>query len=134
MKRKQSVGKDSALGEKEIDWLAFMASSYLDEHDHRRSQRKPVDLDVSLNEWITCLGIGAVRDMSVHGAFVQVADERLHPGMVVQVGFPFLFAGMPIERRLAAQVVRVEPDGVALRFNKYNPEFYSDLISLLYAA
>jgi hypothetical protein len=108
--------------------------AYFFNGDHRECPRKPVSLVVSLNEFLNCLGRGWIRDMSRHGAFVRLSDERLQPGMAIQIGFPFLFAGLPIERRVTADVVRVEPDGVALRFQKYNPDFYGDLMSLLDAA
>jgi hypothetical protein len=130
MKRKQEQ-LNAARGSNDAHWLARMADAVLHESDQRESPRKPVSLVVSLNEFLTCLGRGWIRDMSLNGAFVRLSDQRLQPGMAIQIGFPFLFAGLPIERRVTADVVRVEPGGVAIRFQKYNPDFYGDLTSLL---
>lgn len=133
MKRKQEQG-NVARSPDNSAWLARMTYPIFQENDQRECPRKPVSLVVSLNEFMSCLGHGSIRDMSLRGAFVHLSDKRLRPGMAIQVGFPILFAGVPIERRLTSEIVRVDPDGVAVKFQKYNPDFYSDLISQLDAA
>lgn len=131
MKRKQGVSEVSVRDIHQDQWLARMACANPHEKEMRRCPRKAVDMHVSLNQCMTCYGSGSIRDLSMHGAFVEIAHPGLILGMSVQVGFPFLFAGLPIERRLSARVLRAEPDGVALQFSQYNPEFYSDLFNLL---
>lgn len=131
MKRKQDQNVISFRELNEAPWLARMACASRDEQDLRHCPRKAVNMHVSLNQCMTCYGSGAIRDLSLHGAFIEIADQGLSAGMSVQIGFPFLFAGLPIERRLSARVLRIEPKGVALQFHKYNPDFYNDLFSLL---
>ena len=131
MKRKQGGSEVSVRDLHQNQWLARMACASPHEKELRRFPRKVVAMNVSLNQCMTCYGSGSIRDLSLHGAFVEITHQGLILGMAVQVGFPFLFAGLPIERRLSARVLRAEPNGVALQFNQYNPEFYSDLFSLL---
>lgn len=131
MKRKQASSEVSVQDLKQTPWLARMACTSPYENELRRYPRKAVAMHVSLNQCMTCYGSGSIRDLSMHGAFVEIAHQGLVLGMAVQVGFPFLFAGLPIERRLSARVLRAEPNGVALQFSQYNPEFYSDLFNLL---
>lgn len=130
MKRKQG-SEVSVQDLQQSPWLARMACASPYENELRRYPRKAVAMHVSLNQCMTCYGSGSIRDLSMHGAFVEIAHQGLVLGMAVQVGFPFLFAGLPIERRLSARVLRAEPNGVALQFSQYNPEFYSDLFNLL---
>ena len=133
MKRKQGGSEVSVRVLQQTQWLARMACASPYEKELRRFPRKAVSMHVSLNQCMTCYGSGSIRDLSMHGAFIEIVHQGLVLGMAVQVGFPFLFAGLPIERRLSARVLRAEPDGVALQFSQYNPEFYSDLFSLLAA-
>ncbi len=131
MKRKQASSEVSVQDLRQTQWLARMACASPYENELRRYPRKAVAMHVSMNQCMTCYGSGSIRDLSMHGAFVEIAHQGLVLGMAVQVGFPFLFAGLPIERRLSARVLRAEPNGVALQFSQYNPEFYSDLFNLL---
>lgn len=131
MKRKQGGSEVSVRDLYQSQWLARMACASPQEKELRRCPRKAITMDVSLNQCMTCYGNGSIRDLSLHGAFVEIVHQGLALGIAVQVGFPFLFAGLPIERRLSARVLRAEPGGVALQFSQYNPEFYSDLFSLL---
>ena len=131
MKRKQGSSEVSVQDLQQTQWLARMACASPYKNELRRYPRKAVAMHVSLNQCMTCYGSGSIRDLSMHGAFVDIAHQGLVLGMAVQVGFPFLFAGLPIERRLSARVLRAEPNGVALQFSQYNPEFYSDLFNLL---
>lgn len=131
MKRKQASSEVSVQDLQQTQWLARMACASPYENELRRYPRKAVAMHVSLNQCMTCYGSGSIRDLSMHGAFVEITHQRLALGMAVQIGFPFLFAGLPIERRLSARVLRAEQNGVALQFSQYNPEFYSDLFNLL---
>ena len=131
MKRKQGGSEVSVRDVEQNQWLARMACASPHTKELRRCPRKAIAMHVSLNQCMTCYGSGSVRDLSLHGAFIEIAHRGLLLGMAVQVGFPFMFAGLPIERRLSARVLRAEQDGVAFQFNQYNPEFYSDLFSLL---
>ena len=133
MKRKQGGSEMSVHDLQPTQWLARMACASPYENELRRYPRKAVTMHVSLNQCMTCYGSGSIRDLSMHGAFIEIVHQGLALGMAVQVGFPCLFAGLPIERRLSARVLRAEPNGVALQFSQYNPKFYSDLFSLLAA-
>jgi hypothetical protein len=131
MKRKQGGSEVSVRELSQNQWLTRMACAGTHAKELRRCPRKAITMQVSLNQCMSCFGNGSIRDLCLHGAFVEISHPGLMLGMAVQVGFPFLFAGLPIERRLSARVLRAEPDGVALQFTPYNPEFYSDLFSLL---
>jgi hypothetical protein len=75
-----------------------------------------------------------LRDLSPEGAFVEMPAPGIKPGMSIEFVLRFRAATRVVEHRLPAQVERVAPDGVALRFGGYDDQAYSDLVHLLYAS
>lgn len=73
-----------------------------------------------------------IRDISMSGAFVEMDIGEMREGVSVEFVFRFHRNGQPVEHRLPATIIRIQRNGVALAFGRYDDETYSDLVSLLY--
>jgi len=88
---------------------------------------------VVLNYGLTHSEVVPIRDLTMGGVFVQMTAVELHEGALLELMLRYRYKDRHIEHRLPAQVVRVTPDGVALRFGDYDDDAYTDLVDLLYA-
>jgi hypothetical protein len=74
-----------------------------------------------------------IHDISLVGAFVEMDTTGLVEGDLVEVVIGFAYIQRQIEHQIAAEVVRVETEGVGFRFCTYGNRTYTDLVNLLYA-
>lgn len=133
MKRKRSYEVVSPGQSHETHWVSQIASTRNPEQNQRRHLRKPLPMESTICQCVTCFGRWPLRDVSMGGAFVEMPSRGMLIGMAVDVALHFRLHGSLMERRLFAQIMRVEPAGVALVFNHYGPEVHADLATLLNA-
>jgi len=131
MKRKSSYERFSAGSEGEVNWLARIVTDKLTKPEQRRSPRKSVPMEVTLGQCLTCFGKWPIRNLSLHGAFLEGSLDGMSVGTLLDVAFRYAPKGVPVMRYVPARVVRVESDGVALKFGKYGQLVYADLMTLL---
>jgi hypothetical protein len=100
--------------------------------DARHSPRRRVPLEAQIAIGSTQAFSGQVQNISASGVFLQRNNVALDIGAAVE--FVLHYQGMvrPLELRIPATVVRLERDGVALRFGRYNSVVYTDLIEVIY--
>ena len=99
----------------------------------RSNPRKTIPIEVVLNYGLTHSEVVPIRDLTMGGVFVEMTAVELHEGALLELLLRYRYKDRHIEHRLPAQVVRVTPDGVALRFGDYDDDAYTDLVDLLYA-
>lgn len=101
--------------------------------EQRLSLRKAVPLSVVLNYGMSYSAPAAIRDMSLGGACLDMSPVDLGEGTAAELIVRFRYKGVLKEHRLPATVIRVEDEGVALHFGKYDDDAYTDLINLMNA-
>jgi hypothetical protein len=106
----------------------------LHNRDARNSPRQPLALDARIVVGDTAALTGRVRNISASGVFVHGAGAAPAIGTAVEVVLRWRGKNGEQALRLPASVVRVEPDGVALRFGRYDSVAYTALIDLVYNA
>ncbi len=99
----------------------------------RSNPRKTIPIEVVLNYGQIHSEVVPIRDLTMGGVFVEMTAIELHEGALLELMLRYRYKDRHIEHRLPAQVVRVTPDGVALRFGDYDDDAYTDLVDLLYA-
>ncbi|GEM_PF-2200885 len=99
----------------------------------RHSLRCSLGLEVLVNFGLTYSAAWCVRDFSMTGVFIKMEAAQLQKGTGVEVVLRYRHNDTWIEQRLAATVTRIEPDGAALTFGRYDDQTYTDLANLLYA-
>lgn len=97
--------------------------------ERRKSVRRRVRYRAVLRDARGRAGIGAVRDLSLDGAFVHVNPSLFGVGertvcIVREVG---------ARDALRARIARRSAEGIALRFDPYDNEAYTHLVTSLYA-
>ena len=102
--------------------------------EQRASIRKKISLNVLINHDLTYSKRWKVRDLSMSGAWVEMAGEELAPGTPIEAVLSLKERDEYILYRLPAQVVRMDGNGVALRFSRYDYRAYTALVNLLYSA
>jgi PilZ domain len=75
-----------------------------------------------------------IHDISLVGAYVEMDPAGLALGDEVEVVMDFAYKGRNVEHAINAEVVRIENEGVGMKFNTYGNRTYTDLVNLLYAA
>ncbi len=73
-----------------------------------------------------------IRDISMSGVFVEMDSGELREGTAVEFIFRFRHSGRQVEHSLPATVIRIQGNGIALAFGRYDDETYSDLVNVLY--
>ncbi len=99
----------------------------------RMSIRTAVPYQALINYGMSYSAVWRIHDISMSGAFVEMAMGSLGAGALVEFVIRFRRAGRPVEHRLPATAIRVQSNGVALKFGDYDDDVYTDLINLLYA-
>ena len=103
------------------------------EPKYRTAVRTEVPLQVLINYDFNYSKATRVRDLSTEGAFVEMPTTELPQGARVETVFRYRVKGTTREHRLPARIVRVDRDGVALKFGAYDDDTYTGLINLLFA-
>jgi hypothetical protein len=99
----------------------------------RVSLRRRIPLEVLVNYGMTYSVPWRVRDLSLHGAFVEMDAADLQEGSYVEFVLRYRYKDKAFEHRLPAKIARLGADGVALEFGDYDDATYTDLVNLLYA-
>ena len=73
-----------------------------------------------------------IHDMSLSGLSVELDSAGMTIGDPVEVMLEFSDSRGTINLQLSAEVVRVDPRGVGLRFCAYGDQTYTDLVNLIY--
>lgn len=131
MKRKSSYERFTNDGGGTENLLTRIVTDKLSETDQRRSRRRPIPMVVTLGQCLSCFGKWPVRNLSLDGAFLEGSLDRVHVGTLLDVAFRYAPKGVAVMRYVPARVVRVEPDGVAVKFGKYGRMVHADLMTLL---
>ncbi len=98
----------------------------------RTSLRTELPYEVIINYGMTISCAGRVRDMSMSGAFVEMDVGDLQEGAAVEFVLKCFYKGERMEHRLPATATRIQQNGVALKFGRYDDETYTQLVNLLY--
>lgn len=100
----------------------------------RASIRKPLSCTLLVRVGSSYLIARKVHDISLAGAFVEMDIANLTTGDFVDVTIEFVYHQRQVEHTLAAEVMRIEPAGVGLKFGTYSNRTYTDLVNLLYTS
>jgi hypothetical protein len=100
----------------------------------RVSVRRQTAFAATLNHGLSYSVTHRVRDLSPGGAFVEMAAPDFPVGAAVEFVLRCHYLETPVDLRIAASVVRVDRDGVALHFGDYDDDTYTNLVKLLYTA
>lgn len=101
-------------------------------HSQRVSPRKVLPCSLMLRNGATYVMARAIHDISLVGALVEIDVTGLVPGASVELVLEFSDGRRNTDLQLSAEVVRVDSQGVALRFGDYGDQTYTDLVNLLY--
>jgi hypothetical protein len=104
----------------------------LEKPDARRSPRRRVVLDAQIITGSSQAIPVKVESISASGVFAQAAALTLDVGAAVEFVLPCRRRGESLKLRMPATIVRLEQNGVALRFGRYDSDVYTDLIALIY--
>ena len=101
--------------------------------DVRFNLRRNLELQAVLNYGQTHSEPAVIRDLSLGGAFIEMTPVDLREGCYTELILRFRYKGDIKEHRLGAHVMRIDPEGVGLRFNQYDDDVYTDLVKLMNA-
>ena len=101
--------------------------------ERRWSSRKPVTLNVALYYDRIGLLPCKTRDLSAEGMFVQTSHVSLSEGITVDAVLTGQGDFPGHQLHLPARIVRVNADGVGLRFHDFDIDTYQFLRSVLEA-
>lgn len=139
--RPQSSNQGSAASATDDFWLACLAQHHAaqvesgaDEMIVERRTAPPHDVpyEATLIEQGVRYGAWKIRDMSTGGAFLEMDVTQLHEGAVVEFSLRYNFRGRLVHHRFPAKIIRIQLNGLALRFGYFDDQVRSDLVSLLY--
>ncbi len=102
--------------------------------EQRTSIRKKVSLNIVINHDFAYSKSWKLRDLSLGGAMIEMDREELVPGTMIEAVLALKEHDQYGLYRFPADVVRVNKDGVALRFRRYDNEAYTALVRLLYSS
>ena len=94
--------------------------------------RTEIPLQVLINYDLNYSKVARLRDLSTEGAFVEMPPAEVPQGAQVETVFRYRAEGKTWERRVPANVVRVDRDGIALKFGAYDDDTYTELINLMF--
>ncbi|MFL6650130.1 MAG: PilZ domain-containing protein [Sulfurifustaceae bacterium] len=101
--------------------------------DRRWGMRKPVGVDVVIDNQPSCLLPGRIGNVSVGGLFVQTEAASLNPNARVEIVLMLQQGNGTSVYRMPAMVVRLTPNGAGLRFDEYDVNAFRALVVLLLA-
>ena len=135
MDRKRLTPSDAQSGARADIWLTRSAfqKSPIDTSFHQRgSIRKAPACDIFIKAGKSYVIAKKIHDLSVDGVFVEIEPIGMLEGDRAEVMISFGYQGKQIEHLIPADVVRIQPDGVGLKFGRYSDRTYTDLVNLLY--
>lgn len=99
----------------------------------RSDVRKQVPFDVLVSFGLTHSVPWHILDLGQGGAFVKMDTVGLYLGAHIDFILRFKKERRLVEHTLGAKVLRIEPRGVALQFERIDPGAHSDLTDLVYS-
>ena len=102
--------------------------------EQRHSIRRKISLNIVINHDLAYSERWKVRDLSLSGARLEAARNGLSPGTPVEAVLTLKEQDGYGLHRVPADVVRVDRDGVALRFRRYDDRTYTALVNFLYCS
>ncbi len=99
--------------------------------ERRFGPRRVIDVKVFANDGVE-LRKCTLRDISLQGAFIETNNFPLAEGAEVEVVIRLHRDGKHVHCRFPAKVVRMKPDGAALRFTELDPLAQQVLVELVY--
>lgn len=103
------------------------------ENKYRAAVRSEIPIQILINYDSSYSQVKEVRDLSTGGAFVAISHREIPEGARVEAVLRYRAKGKNLEHRLPAEVVRVDHDGLALKFGPYDDDTYTELVNLIYA-
>ncbi len=100
----------------------------------RESIRRAIPCTILVNFGTTYAIASNIFDISLTGAYVDLDAAGAQLADVVEVVISFAYQGKQIEHKIPARIVRLQSEGVGLKFEDYDDQTYTDLVNLLYAA
>ncbi len=100
----------------------------------RESIRRAIPCTILVNFGTTYAIASNILDISLTGAYVDLDAAGAQLEDAVEVVISFAYQGKQIERRIPATIVRLQSQGIGLKFEAYDNQTYTDLVNLLYAA
>lgn len=101
-------------------------------HSQRVSPRKTLPCSVLLKTNGTYVMARTIHDISLVGTYIEIEPAGLAMGDLVEVVVEFSDGERSTDLQLNAEVVRIDGQGVGLRFGAYGDRVYTDLVNLLY--
>lgn len=98
----------------------------------RGSIRKAPACDIFIKSGTSYVIAKKIHDLSVDGVFVEIDPIGMLEGDRAEVMISFSYRGHQIEHLIPADVVRIQAQGVGLKFGRYSDKTYTDLVNLLY--
>ena len=135
MDRKRLTPNDVTSGPRADIWLtrsAFQRPPVDNSLHQRGSIRKASPCDIFIKSGTSYVLVRKVQDLSLDGVFVEIEPVGMVEGDRAEVMISFAYQGRQIERLIPAEVVRIHPDGIGLKFGRYSDQTYTDLVNLLY--
>lgn len=116
-------------------WLtrsAFQKAPVETSLHQRGSIRKAPPCDIFVKSGKSYVIAKKIHDLSVDGVYVEIDPIGMLEGDRAEVMIGFNYQGRQIEHLIPAEVVRIQPEGVGLKFGRYSDRTYTDLVNLLY--
>jgi hypothetical protein len=102
--------------------------------EKRTSIRKRISLNVLINHDLAYSKRWKIRDLSLSGALLEISNEEFLPGTPIEAVILMKEHEQSDLYRLPAEVVRINREGLALRFGSYDNKTYTALVNLLYSS
>lgn len=135
MDRKRLTPGNAQSGARADIWLTRSAFQKppIDTSLHQRgSIRKVPACNIFIKAGKSYVIAKKIHDLSVDGVFVEIEPIGMLEGDRAEVMISFAYQGKQVEHLIPADVVRIQPDGVGLKFGRYSDRTYTDLVNLLY--
>ena len=101
--------------------------------ERRWGLRKPIQVDVVIDNQPTCLVRGQIGDVSIGGLFVRTEPDRLRMNSQVELVLMLQQGEGTQVYRMPAMVVRLTSNGAGLMFDQYDVNAFRTLVVLLLA-
>jgi hypothetical protein len=99
--------------------------------ERRWGARKPIEVDVVIDNQPLCLLHGRIGNISIGGLFVETASVGLHTNSKVELVLLLQEQGGTRVYRMPALVVRVAGNGAGFMFDEYDVNAFRTLVALV---
>ena len=147
MEKKRTIQDEQSNAHNEV-WLARAIHGNVQSSFHEGSKesrestskharvsiRRAIPCTILVNFGTTYAIASNILDISLTGAYIDLDAAGAQLEDAVEVVISFAYQGKQIEHRIPATIVRLQSEGVGLKFKDYDNQTYTDLVNLLYAA